>query len=523
VASKRPALTAVSLIRKGYFPRELPHPFSTEKLANLLHRSASALPRDGGTTECVRHNLARPGGFRRPLRVPNPRSFLRLADEIEAQWPEIYAHVHTSTLSMSRPMVTRTKERALAPHYKFGEQDRLRPLHWRGQRFILRTDVNQFYSSLYTHSIPWALEGKQHSKQRKGRTQADRIDKALRGISDGQTMGVPIGPDTSFLAAEIVMTAVDKTLSSRMKPKPRGHRYIDDYELAFTSRAAAEEAQALVEDALAEYELAINPTKTVVLELPQPFQETWTHELATFSIRSEKSSQTLTDLLALFSRAAGIARRQSGPLKYALLRSRVADITDRDIWRPFQNLIWSAVSAEPTTMATALDVLAEKAKVTGFAVDKRAAAEVIEALIRAHSPVRNASEVAWGLWAAIALEVRLSRSAAKAVASMDDDFVALLALHADSLRLFRTGALDKSAWEELTDYDGVLSGPHWLLAYEASVRTWLNSARSRVSKDPFFKVLRTRRVRFYDTKRSRNPFTGPAGPLPGGTVPDEYA
>jgi hypothetical protein len=95
-------------------------------------------------------------------------------------------------------------------------------------------------------------------------------------------------------------------------------------------------------------------------------------------------------------------------------------------------------------MATALDLLAEKATATGFPVDKRAAREMIEALIHTHSPVRNASEVAWGLWAAIALEVKLTRSAAKAIAAMEDDFVALLALHANSLGLFPTGALDTS-------------------------------------------------------------------------------
>ncbi len=44
-------------------------------------------------------------------------------------------------------------------------------------------------------------------------------------------MGVPSSPDTSFLAAEIVMAAVDETLNAKMKTKPRGHRYIDDYGL----------------------------------------------------------------------------------------------------------------------------------------------------------------------------------------------------------------------------------------------------------------------------------------------------
>jgi hypothetical protein len=215
-------------------------------------------------------------------------------------------------------------------------------------------------------------------------------------------MGVPIGPDTSFLAAEIILTAVDRALAKKVRM--RGHRYIDDYELAFRSRSEAEEAQALLEEELAHYELAINPTKTEVLELPQPFLEGWTHELATFPIRSANPSQTLTDLIALFSRAAALTRSRSGPLKYALLRARNAVVADADIWGPFQNLVWSAVSAEPTTMATALDVLGEKTAPPDLAVDKDGAAETIEGLILTHSPVRNASEVAWALWAAIALE-----------------------------------------------------------------------------------------------------------------------
>lgn len=127
-----------------------------------------------------------------------------------------------------------------------------------------------------------------------------------------------------------------------------------------------------------------------------------------------------------------------------------------------------------------------------------------------------------GLWAAIVLDVELSSDAARAIATMDDDFVALLALDADERELFAAGGLDASRWEHLVDYDAVLSGPHWLLAYEASVRGWLTSARSRVAKDPFFNVLKKRKIRFYDTDPSRNPFTGPAGPLPGGLVPDEY-
>lgn len=507
-------------MRNGYFPREAPPPFSTAKLANLLERDRSAVPTAAGRTQCVRHNLARPGGFRRPLQVPNPRTFVRLAEVFESQWATIQAHVRADPISMSRPVLTRRLERAVRPRFKIGERARLRPRDWRGQRFVLKTDVSQFYSSLYTHSIPWALEGKRNAKQHLGKTASDEIDKALRETSDGQTMGVPVGPDTSFIAAEIVLSSVDVALARKVQL--RGHRYIDDYELAFMSRSAAEETQARLEDALAEYELSINPAKTEILELPQPFHDNWTHELATFPVRSGRPSHVISDLLALFSRAAEASRRRAGPLKYALLRSRDVEVSNREVWSAFQNLVWSAVSAEPTTMAAALDVLAEKAAVGRFLIDTAAAAEVIEALIATHSPVRNASEVAWGLWAGIALDVPLSADAARSVSGMEDDFVALLALDAEARSLFGSGPPDHTLWEDITDYDGVLSGPHWLLAYEAGARRWLSAPRKRIDNDPFFKAMRRRRVRFYDPDPNRSPFTGPAGPLPGGLVPDEY-
>jgi hypothetical protein len=140
-------------------------------------------------------------------------------------------------------------------------------------------------------------------------------------------------------------------------------------------------------------------------------------------------------------------------------------------------------------MAVALDLLTVKAAQAGASVRKAAAAEVIESLIHRHAPLRNSSEVAWAIWAAIALEVDLTAIAAQDVASMEDDFVALLALHADSSGRFPAGALDKTNWETLINYDAVLKGDHWLLAYENTRKNWLTSAQPRVAADPFFSIL----------------------------------
>lgn len=517
-----PPLTAVSLIRKGYFPLELPPVFTSGPLADLFEADPQALPLGGDWTECTRHNLARLSGFRRLLKVPNPRSYINLSSVIEKHWSAINSHCKTQTLAISRPVVTRTAERAARPRFRIGEGPKLRARLWRGQRHVLFADVSQFYPTLYTHAIPWALHGKAFAKANIGKTDGDEIDRAMRACSSGQTIGIPIGPDASFVVAEIVLTAVDALLKDKL-PDLRGFRYLDDYELAFGSRAEAEEAQLYLEGALGDFELVVNPFKTHVLELPLPWSPSWTHDLNTFPIRDATSAQTLNDLIALFSRAAEVAGRDrhKGALKYALRKSRDVPI-DAHSWPTFQALVWSAVSMEPTTVAVGLDLLGVKSDEVGVAIDKRGAADALEPLIAKNAPLRNGSEVAWAIWAAILLEVDLSADAAKAIAAMEDDFVALLALDADERARFPAGALDKSAWETLIDYDEVLLGAHWLLAYEASHKGWLSSASTRVGADPFFDVLQSRDVYFYDRAPTRDPFTGPGGPLPGAPIPEGY-
>ena len=163
----------------------------------------------------------------------------------------------------------------------------------------------------WTHAIPWALHGKAHAKAHLGKTRGDKLDKAIRHCSSNQTAGIPIGPDASIVIAEIVLTAVDKAFKKRI-PNPRGFRYFDDYEAAFKTRAEAEEAQSQLEASLEDFEATLNPSKTYVLELPQPFKTTWTRELSVFEVRKASEAEILNDTVALFSRAAEVAKHYPG-------------------------------------------------------------------------------------------------------------------------------------------------------------------------------------------------------------------
>jgi len=266
--------TATSLLTRGYFPRELPPPFTTLGFGAFIavqgQRATLPNPRRGDWTRCVAHNLARPGSFRRPLKIPNPWHHLPLADEIERQWPQLLTHFRRAAFSASSPIVRRTVlDRALVPRLSHRMLPRLRARRFVGCRYFLHTDINQFYPSIYTHSIPWALHGKAFAKANMNQTQGDLIDRALRNQQDGQTVGIPIGPDSSLVVAEVVLTAVDLAIAAR---RPRGFRLIDDYELGFSTLADAEQALMELQGTLAEYELNLNPRKTRIVEGPLPLR-----------------------------------------------------------------------------------------------------------------------------------------------------------------------------------------------------------------------------------------------------------
>jgi hypothetical protein len=520
--------TLQSLLEKGYFPRELPPPFSTTGFASYSAVFGSSWPK-GKWTRCCGHNLARPGGLRRPLEIPNPISYLALAEILASNWTQLRQHAWKVRLSASRPHVMKKSTRAVVPRYRYAELPRLRALRRRGNRYLLHTDISQFYPTLYTHTVPWALHTKAICKAalataHKGKhLLGNQIDGALQAMNEGQTHGIPIGPDTSLIVAEVLLTAVDETILLRHPTLIHGFRYIDDYELSFAKLSDAEQVLTELQGILAQYELTLNPRKTKVDELPKGIIDSWAVELGRFPVRGPGNPVgQRNDLLALFSRAFEVAsgRVEEPVLRYAIARVRSINVSPNG-WRAFQNCILSAAGAEPSAMAAALGTLHEVAALGGHSVSKSPLAEIFENVIARHAPRGQGSEVAWVLWGALAWSIPLSPAAAQAVGAMDDDIVALLALDADARGLFPPGALGKQSWVTMLNQAGALHREHWLLAYEANRQNWL--ACPAIASDPVFSAMNGAAISFYDPSQNVPQFPLGARGLPGGTLPDHYA
>src|SRR5262249_47002652 len=104
------------------------------------------------------------------------------------------------------------------------------------------------------------------------------LDKELQGCQQGQTKGLPIGPDTSLAISEILLAEVDETLAAKATING-GVRFIDDIELSFKRLADAEAAVAALEALLNEFELQLNAAKTKIVKLPESLDASFATQL----------------------------------------------------------------------------------------------------------------------------------------------------------------------------------------------------------------------------------------------------
>lgn len=442
-----------------------------------------------GSDNPTRHSqLSTPGGQRRRLHLPNPFNYAHLTKLLTDNWTKLERHFAKSTLSVSTPILDSSEMRALKSKREGLELAKQRAKVRTGGRFILKTDIARFYGSIYTHSIPWALEGKAKAKTFRYGGFANNLDLAVRQMQDGQTLGIPTGPDASFILSEIIATAVDQKLQ---QAGISGMRYIDDYELIFSSRSAAEAGLAKLEQFLWDFELAINLRKTSIEELPVDLDRRWTGELRQYPFKDETISAE--ELIDYFGRA--FALKEQNPhdpvLAYAVARLRTLIIQE---WTLLQNLISQCALAEHGAMeALVTHYYLNNDEEHGPALDR-----VIANILEEDSVLALGTEVSWALWTAIWFKRRIASKLAKRLDGNPDPVVAILTLYAKSLELIKKSVSFPiwASWMRASS----LSGPQWLLAYEADINNWLPSAEkpNHVDSVPQFSLLKQAGISFFN-------------------------
>lgn len=110
---------------------------------------------------------------------------------------------------------------------------------------LLKLDISNFYGSIYTHTLCWALHGENESKVAKNKGELNKLlgdlcDKKFQHMNYGETVGIPQGNVISDLMSELLLAYIDYKLVEKIE-KNEEHidfkilRYRDDYRI-FTKR-----------------------------------------------------------------------------------------------------------------------------------------------------------------------------------------------------------------------------------------------------------------------------------------------
>lgn len=511
-----------ALLGRGYFPKELPPPFHTRTFADSairlrsqwasLYASMSRKARDNHPlpSHPVLFDMARKGHARRTLAMPNPINQFYLVEEISRYWTNISNIIDSSSISLTKCDIAEDgRAIPMPPLSSLGDK---RVILYASQGAILQTDVLSFYHSIYTHAIPWALHGKAIAKaNRSARDPAmfgNRIDALVRACQDGQTIGVPVGPDTSRVISELMLCAVE----SKIPPKTRrliseGFRYIDDFFLCFDSLSDAEVTLAAIRESCLHFDLQLNASKTQIIPVAAFNEETWPSEVSAIRIASNGKPQRQS-LMRFFSTAIQLSKElPNESIANFAVRKTTKVMIDIENWDLYEAFLLRMARENSNCMDSIVKIICTYASI-GYPISS-SVNRFIERIISDHAPYNQHFEVSWVLWLARSLDIRLSTGSSALVMRMENDVCAMLALHLRGRRLL-SGRSQLPAWlGPVTSND--LYGSHWLLIYEAATRTgWnLSGAATAVASNPFFTTMLNENISFYDNRSYNRPLKLP--------------
>jgi|BioPla2DNA2_1021312.scaffolds.fasta_scaffold00316_9 hypothetical protein len=134
----------------------------------------------------------------------------------------------------------------------------------------LFTDIANFYPSIYTHSIPWALYGKdevKNNRKKYDKSFGDLIDCKIRRLQQNQTNGIPQGSILMDLIAEIILGYLDYELINELNGKVDDYyiiRYRDDYRIFANNSNDIELISQQLQKVLLRFNLNLGSAKTFI-------------------------------------------------------------------------------------------------------------------------------------------------------------------------------------------------------------------------------------------------------------------
>tara|TARA_R110002167_G_scaffold320691_1_gene526533 strand:- start:1189 stop:2922 length:1734 start_codon:yes stop_codon:yes gene_type:complete len=540
------------LLERGYLPKELPPPFSSKLFAEKHRyirtkwdkRIAKEKTQQPGETkgdarkrfkerydkynssQLAVFSLAKGIYSRRKLGIPNPKQFADLSSAIIENWNLIRKTYKLSSYSESTPIEARAK-RAV----------RTKSISWNNFKFQLieksfdkkvelTLDISQFYPTIYTHSIPWAIIGKEKAKgffkiansdqtkwqnlltnsyDAKAYRSADFIDTLVRNCNDRQSIGLCIGPDTSLILAEVIANRIDNEIKKRLASIDHtGTRYYDDYYFYFNNRNEAENGLKIIQQILYEFQLETNENKVSINKLPFNYIENWTEQFDRF-VFNEVDKYELRNFFSILNNAINNNKKNSSwVIHYALKQFKLGNtVIKKENWDIFLSFLLQILIIDSSTIDLIFEIIFIY-KVYLDNISKNKIKNVLTSIIEEHLILNHSFEVSWSIWALISFKINCSKEVVELILKSKDSISKLLCLHLIEETLYDGRKPNTNKLKTLIENSSSL-GENWLLIYETVIKEWIDfDDNDKVMDNEYFDIMKDYDVSFYDiTKQVR--------------------
>ncbi|WP_176520298.1 RNA-directed DNA polymerase [Priestia megaterium] len=511
---------AKKIVSAGYFAKQIPGEFISNILGEYTYNidlSKSKLSKQGLNKWCklIDFSIPKTDNFRRTISVPHPQHYILLARLIEEHWEMLESHFSKSPYSLTTPQVFND---TIKPKYEMSEKINRRIDNLVSKRYILQADITRYYPSIYTHSIPWALHSKEIAKANTKNNSyiGNVIDRLVRNMQDGQTVGIPIGPITSLIIQEIVGTAIDDELRKEYGNDLIGYRYTDDMEYYFSTSEEAGRALNILNKTLKKYELDLNVSKTKIVKIPQVLESEWLYYFKKFEFRQDKQFEyshninyieraialQKADIKGYFNAAFKfkIEIDEKGILNYAIKALR-SIVVFRDNWDIFEALLLQSVLVDSSIIPTVFETI-EGYRYRGYPLNYERITEFVNSLIKDNIELKNDFEVSWALSFSAKLDIHITEEISSILLKNDNPIINILVMILNSKKLL-DGSLDFTYYESLLTEESLYDSS-WLLYYECCIQGWLGKDKNspQVKDDKFFGQLLDNDISFVNSTYS---------------------
>lgn len=377
----------------------------------------------------------------------------------------------------------------------------------KGARKILKLDIANCYSSIYTHYIPAILLGYEKAEKiykynlNKGKYSDDeegcdndlyekylKLDMIVRRQNKNQTNGLLVGPVVSRLIVEALLTRIDIELKEH---SILFSRYVDDYEIYLFDNDE-EYIKSKFISILRKYGLSLNYEKTKVIGFPYYMVENFDRLIEQFG----KDQVDEYDMIKLFNIFFKLEKSGvKGAIRY-LLKKLDKNALEHNNVKLFNSYIITIMANNPRSLTKACSLLISKNKPSKL---DKSTIEQLKYMLNINIKKEYDLEVIWILYILIETNnIECEYEIKKNILDSSNELAKLLLLRRSFIKPEQIEELKRNA-------------DSWILNYELFAGGYITEddffTRMKVKNNiNFYKHLKKNKLHFCYPNRQENLF-----------------